>query len=62
MTSYELFLLIILLVLFIAFCVLFYRYKLVSRMFTESMEVIGNYQNLVEMYNNKNAKREKGEK
>jgi len=62
MTSFELFLLLICFVLFIALCLGFIRYRLYNRMYNESMEVIGNYQNLVEMYNNKNAKREKGEK
>jgi len=47
---------------FIALCFVYARYRLYNRMYNESMEVIGNYQNLVEMYNNKNAKREKGEK
>lgn len=62
MTSFELFLLLMCLVLFIALCFVYARFRLYNRMYNESMEVIGNYQNLVEMYNNKNAKSEKGEK
>ncbi len=61
MTSFELFLLLMCLALFIALCFVYARFRLYNRMYNESMEVIGNYQNLVEMYNNKNAKSEKGE-
>lgn len=62
MTSFELFLLLMCLALFIALCFVYVRFRLYNRMYNESMEVIGNYQSLVEMYNNKNAKSEKGEK
>jgi len=65
MTSYELFLLLMCLALFIALCFVYARFRLYNRMYNESLLIIRNYEDLVDMYNNKRitkALSAKGEK